>query len=819
MKPDRIYILHKIKKIARVAVAGFTLSLVCPSLSARAGAYSIEGVVTNETDTPLFASVAISELKTKTTTDEEGRFRLVVPGPGMYRVYVQSSGFQSATREVEVKEGSYQTQVHVTLKLGKLMGQTLHVTGSRDLQSLSRQTMTQEEIREVPATLGDSINALASFSGVDQFPMFGGLGPLIIRGADPFTNRYYIDGIPVHSIQHFLGLHSVVHNDLIDKIDLYSSMAPAMYGNFPLGGVININTVDDIKKSGTHIGVGMISSNISTGAPLASRSNDIEGGGNSRGYWIGAARYGYLTAILGPLLESATGDQAGLPEYYDYQLKGKIFLDKYRSLTTLFLGYGDAMERSVVSDADTRKKALEEGTTDPFLLDLETSLKVQTHIQSLWYTYRPSDIFSHTLKVFSSLNSLTRFQNIDNENAPSWIRNQRRKSTQNIFGAREELAFHSEFSHTRAGVDAMLYQYKTEGSVIIPKKQFNGAVWSGLTYTEDMFDVEYLSQNSRRWVYSGFLDQNFNFGSFTFEGGVRGDYFPYDDLTTVDPRGLVSWALPGDTVLSAGAGSYGSFIQTNFYWQSEAPQLIDATGLKAEKAIHRTVGIEKKFSALYGLKLEAFSNTYRDLFTPASGLVVNGKQTFGDNSGQREVYGAELTLKKEKSPVDRTLYGWLSYTYMEGRQRSGLPVAFDPLGSDWIQNENVRRHAVKAVAGYKLNANLIGARFRLLSSLPYTPIAGDDGDPFGIGRYDAVYGERYSRYLPLYHQLDLRFSREKSKSWGRIMWYIEIQNLYDQRMPIQLWKYNQPYRKDVNPVVDTESGPGILPTFGLEIYF
>lgn len=786
---------------------------------AQESAYEIHGRVYDAaTREPLFATVIAPEIKAKAVTDENGYFKLETPGAGVYQVYVQSSGFERATLEVRVREGGPQEELAVALALATMQGQALHVTGEREIQNLSRHTMTQEEIREVPATLGDSINALSSFSGVDQFPMFGGLGPLIIRGADPFTNRYYIDGIPVHSIQHFLGLQSVVSNDLIDKIDLYSSMAPVEYGNSPLGGVINVNTIDSVKKRSVHIDIGVMSSNVTIMAPIKASSVEASGEAVNKGYWVGAFRYGYLTAILGPMLESATGDAAGLPNYYDYQFKGKYFLNKENSVAVLLMGYGDSMDRSTVSDAESRKKALEDGTVDPFMLDFEVVFKLQNHIQSLWYTYRPSDVFTNKLKVFSSLNSLYRYQNIDSPDAPIWLRDQERTSNQNIFGVREEVEFHiRNMAVTHAGLDATLYNYKTEGNVIIPKKPFswgdNGPI------DEDLFDVEYLSQNSMRWVYSAFLDQNIKLGAFTFDGGVRGDYYPHDDLISIDPRGLVSWELPGDAILSAGAGSFGSMIHTNFYWQSEAPQLIDATGLEVEKGVHRTAGFEKLFGALYSLKVEAFYNTFDNLFVPASGIVVNGKAAHGDNLSQREVYGAEVTLRKSKTPANKVFYGWMSYTYMDGLQRSGLPSSFDPQGSEWINNEMVRKHAFKAVAGYKFNNNTLGARFRMLSSLPYTPIVGDDGDPYVMGRYAGVTGDRFSEYLPIYHQLDLRFSRNKVKEWGRISWYLEVQNLYDNHMPVQLWKYNAPYEKGVNPVVDSDQGIGILPTFGVEIYF
>ncbi len=60
-----------------------------------------------------------------------------------------------------------------------------------------------------------------------------------------------------------------------------------------------------------------------------------------QGYWIASGRVSYLTSIVGPLLRAIDGDSNfQLPQYYDYQLKGKLFLDEKEkhSLKVLFFG-------------------------------------------------------------------------------------------------------------------------------------------------------------------------------------------------------------------------------------------------------------------------------------------------------------------------------------------------------------------------------------------------------------------------------------------------------------------------------------------------
>ena len=779
--------------------------------------YTVNGTVYDELKkTPLeFATVYIQDEKKKTIVNN-GQFSVLLKKPGEYTLIISAPDFQNQTQKVILSEAVPVQTIQVYLSLNKIQSNAIDITGKREIQKLARQTMKQEEINEVPATLGDSINALGSFAGIDQFAMLGGLGPLIIRGADPFSNRFYIDGIPVNSIQHMLGLHSVINNDLINQIDVYSSAAPARYGNSALGGVVEINTIDSVKKFGGHFELGILSVNGSLSSPILTDSNDPE---SSIGYWFISGRYGYLTALLPPLLKAATGESPGLPQYYDYQAKGKYFLTKNHSLSILLLGFGDSMDTSPASD--TTKASTVAAGADPFSVDITALTRITSHIQSLGYEYSPSEKLRNNLKVYSALNQSYTYQNLANSNGPSWSKDLERTANPNIFGVKDELMFKLFDNHLTniIGAEMTYYDFFAKGKGLVPKSQFNGGLWSGATLTENMFDVVKIDQHSGNKVYSAWLDEKLEFGGLTIAGGVRGDYLDRDHLHTIDPKGLISYEFPTDTTLSLGAGSYGSFIQTNYTWFSQAPEIAEATGLQVEKSWHRTAGIEQIINKIFSVKLEGFYNTYDHLFQPASNITVNGKSALGVNSGERTAYGFEVTLAKLKQDMENNFYGWINYTYMQGKEKTGLPLNFDPQGDQWINNQYVRNHSLKIVAAYKFGANTIGTRFRLMSSLPYTPITGDDKDPFRIGRYAPVYGDRFSKYLPIYHQLDIRFSRSNSHKWGKVSWYIELQDIYNNHAPVQDWKYNKPYETGKNPTVSTSQGLGLLPSFGVEINF
>ena len=135
-----------------------------------------------------------------------------------------------------------------------------------EIQSISRQTMTAEDMKEVPASFGDSVSALTSLPGIMREGA-GLFGSLVIRGADPSTNNYFIDDIPIYDPLHFGGLHSVINTNLIKDIDVYSSAFPAQFGS-ATSAVINISTMDRVNEYGGYFDISLLSAAALLKAPI-----------------------------------------------------------------------------------------------------------------------------------------------------------------------------------------------------------------------------------------------------------------------------------------------------------------------------------------------------------------------------------------------------------------------------------------------------------------------------------------------------------------------------------------------------------------------
>ena len=138
-------------------------------------------------------------------------------------------------------------------------------------------------------------------------------------------------------------------------------------------------------------------------------------------------------------------------------------------------------------------------------------------------------------------------------------------------------------------------------------------------------------------------------------------------------------------------------------------------------------------------------------------------------TGRGYVVGGELLLRKA---LTRNLFAWLSYTLMRSVRRDA------PGEPAYLFNFD-QTHILTAIASYKLPKNWqIGARFRLISGNPYTPVIGGVFDA-GDGGYIAVQGPRNSARLPAFHQLDLRIDKRWIYRRISINAFIDVLNIYN----------------------------------------
>ncbi len=183
-----------------------------------------------------------------------------------------------------------------------------------------RFTLTDQELHMAPGSLGDPFRVIAMLPGV-QAPV--PLLPLwVVRGASPGTNGFFLDGMRVPQLFHFLLGGGVVHARMIDDVQFYPSAYDTTFGRFA-GGVIDGTTRS--ARDGYHAELELKIYDLGGLFETTQKGVHIEVGGH----------YGWPAFII-----KAFDSSANLA-YWDYQLR----ID-WKGLTVEALGSFDTLSFS-----------------------------------------------------------------------------------------------------------------------------------------------------------------------------------------------------------------------------------------------------------------------------------------------------------------------------------------------------------------------------------------------------------------------------------------------------------------------------------------
>ncbi|MDY6967645.1 MAG: TonB-dependent receptor, partial [Spirochaetota bacterium] len=542
-----------------------------------------------------FATVIVLEAKRKARTQEDGSYEITVPETGEYTIIVRSSGMKMFKTKIKI---SRDLNRNFTLMPISIKGAALTIIGERDIQKVSRRTMTVEDLKETPASFGDSINALSSLPGVDRTDGF--FGPLVIRGMYPDRNRYYIDGMPINNPMHFGGIHSVINNNLMSEVDLYASAFPSQFGG-PLAAVIDINTQDTVKEFGGYTDIGIISASALVQTPITrSVINGEEIKEENAGYLITSGRYGYLSLIVPYIIEMTTdNDVEFAPEYYDYQVKGKYYINDHNSISILFIGSFDKMKFLTSEDAVD-----EDEGEDPLVNDFELQSDEMFNNFGFYYTYQ-LDRLKNRVMLYASLSRHIFHMKSGQEDIADWIKDFNQNVKPYIYGIKNDfnIEWWERRSMLRGNIEYTLYHFTATGNSIIDNSAEEGFDIAD----NDRVRVEELDLKFVNHSMGGYLDNKFTLGGLIFVPGVRFDYYFRSKETTVDPRGMISYEFSTDTTISAAGGQYSSHFQLNPFLFYVIPEVCDMDYADPENSYHTVIGIEQVIG-LYTFGIEFYYN-------------------------------------------------------------------------------------------------------------------------------------------------------------------------------------------------------------------
>lgn len=712
------------------------------------------------------ATIAVAGLEA--FSDEQGRFSfagvplgthpVVVIAPEHARYEVSESFAQGqrleATYYVRREQyGAYETEVRA----------------QRERKEVATVTLKQEEIRLIPGTQGDALKVVQNLPGVARSPF--SLGVLVVRGGKPWDTRVYVDEIGIPQLFHFGGLYATFNSSLLEDISFQPGNFSAEFGR-NIGGLVAAQT-RPLAKDALH---GYVDVNLIDSSAL------VEGPISKDWSFAASARRSYIDVTLPFVLERFVPGSDVLaftvaPRYYDYQLK----VERHPKP-----GQG-RLELSFFGSHDELAFVLPNPAFDPEGRGDFSSLMLYNRLALVYETPLGRGA------KFRSTNSVG-YDRVDFGGGGDIY------SRSMMLPVMTRQSFELELPGSvwlSTGVDAYYLPFRYE-SQAPPRVKLNQV-------PDPFLSRQLIHETGDTGTFEPALFAEAVWKplpSFKLVAGLRADAESYMKDAWVDPRAAAFLELGERTTLK---GAAGLFHQPPDYRMGALSPKFGNPELLPEAATHYSAGVEHRFTDAIHMDLQAF---YKDLFhqTQATLAVPVGSEASVDtvdlrytSNGVGRSYGVELLVRHQ---LTRNFFGWVAYTLSRSER-------VDVETGKWRLHMLDQPHNLIAVASYKLPLDFVaGARVRYASGSLNTPYVGAIYDANG-NYYYPLFGERYSRRLPAFFQLDVRVDKRFVFERHMIAAYLDVQNVTN-RMNVESVTYNFDYTQE-----QYFYGLPIIPSLGL----
>src|SRR6056297_4039889 len=233
--------------------------------------YTLSGTVSeaSSNESLIGVTVAISELKTGTTTNEYGFYSITLP-EGEYQVIVSYLGFQEVVETITLNQN-----VKQDFNLVEKTEQLQEVVVTDDVEKLdikkpqmSVASLASNTIKKIPVVLGESdvIKSLVLLPGVTSAGEAS--SGFNVRGGAADQNLILLDEAIVFNSSHLFGFFSVFNPDAIKDVKLFKGGIPARYGG-RVSSVLEIFQKEgNSKEFKVNGGIGAVASRLLIEGPI-----------------------------------------------------------------------------------------------------------------------------------------------------------------------------------------------------------------------------------------------------------------------------------------------------------------------------------------------------------------------------------------------------------------------------------------------------------------------------------------------------------------------------------------------------------------------
>ncbi|PRP95143.1 TonB-dependent receptor [Enhygromyxa salina] len=663
----------------------------------------------------------------KTVSDDLGEFTLAGVPDGLVRLIMIAPNFERLEWVVELNaDQRLETKYFLTRTAANPYRTEVSVERDGMTEAVVR-TIKIEEVNEIPGTLGDALKSVQNFPGVARAAF--GAGQLTIRGAAPADSGVYLGYHEIPTLFHFGGLTSVFNSDILAQIDFIPGNFDSRYGD-ALGGVVNVQPRKG-RRDGYHgyIDTDLFDTGVLVEGPIG------------KGSFILSGRRSYVDLLL-PLV---IPDEVGLgltlaPRYWDYQ-----------ALFDYPVAGGDFSVRVFGSDDRSKLLFTEQNDVGD---DERNRLETIQGFHRVDLVYRKVDgpwEFLITPSYKREFFSGAIFGDFDFE------------VDTDTLSARAEISRRlSANARLRVGTELVSEWWRGRAAIVPFGDNAVGSTSGDATVRE----TDYL-----RLIPSLYSTLTLRVGErLMLYPGLRFDWFAApQNRAALDPRLRFIVDLADKTKLKGGVGLYSQGPA-----EFENDLFFGNPRIRLSRSLHNSLSVVQQLPWDVSVELTGFYKRLWDLTSPSRQIMSwPGEDTprpenFA-STGTGDVYGGEVLLKKELG--DR-FYGWVSYTLMRS-------VRVPAPGEPQVLFNFDQTHILTLIASYDFPLNWrIGARLRVVSGNPYTPVENGVVDATSA-EYIPIQGPTNSARLPTFHQLDLRIDKTWVYRRVKVTSYLDVQNVYN----------------------------------------
>lgn len=753
----------------------------------------IAGRVWSEDGTPvegavvrLFLAAADSESPPLRigATDGLGYFSFADVAPGEYRLVVERLGFAPHETAVQASgPGRVEVEAVLSPQAIELAGVVVEAERSRararfeETAGATIQEIERGVVKAIPGVAeADPVRAVEVLPGVTTVSDFS--AAFNVRGGSADQNLILLDDVQIFNPFHLGGFFSVFNADMVARAELQSGGFPAEYGG-RVSSVLSVESDPGDGRFGVDAGVSLLATRTAVNGSLPAGLADGLGLANAR--WRVSGRRSYFDVVFRPWT-TVPYHLSDLQAVFEGWTRGgnRLRISAYAGEDVLDLSQLSEEDAPLQFDWDWGNFAAGASWTSPMrgggALDVKAS-----------FTRFKADLgfedFDATFATFAEQATVR----ADLERRPT----PRARWKSGLAASR--VAYDNEI---RAG-----------GTDFVDGR---GHGWETAAYTQVLWDP------SSRWL---------------VEAGVRLDHWrpnTGESETTVSPRfALKRFVRGGRSAVRVAGGRYSQFIHSRR--NEELPIGLDVwvvAGERAPRVVSDQIqlAVESFFGdddAWFG-SLEGYYRTFDGVI--AENTADDPNDPLDDLlTGTGRAWGVDLYARRDLGAAT----GWVSASFLKTDRtfpdsRSGLDpqplITYPPLFDRRFDLDLVLR---RPLGWWGLEGNL---RFNFGTGLPYTrplgtfehyshrPLRGGVQIDYNTA---VLLGARNGARYPARHRLDVGVRKPVVRSWGRLVPYLNVVNVYNHKNALfYFFEYDRdpPARTGISMIP-------ILPTIGVEASF